>query len=78
MEQGHDLRGCARKPVESSTAHTPARGIAAAEELRADVVRLTERLTGVVAANADLFREQCRMTARVEVSHQKRSRVHCS
>jgi hypothetical protein len=42
-------------------------GANAVEELRSDILRLTERLTSIVAANAELLCEQCQLTSRLEV-----------
>ena len=44
--------------------HTPQ---AAVEELRDDIVRLTERLVSVVATNAELLRERSEMSTRMQV-----------
>ena len=39
------------------------------EQLRDDIVRLSERLSSVVATNAELLRERCDMTAKLQVQH---------
>lgn len=50
-----------------SEVSAPSVGVCGVEELRADVVRLTERLSHAVAANADLLCERQRATQRVQV-----------
>ena len=58
------------------------------QDLRADILRLTERLTRVVASNAELLQERSSLTARAEVravqgsvnglQNAINSRVHCA